>query len=596
MTFVFFRANVAEKKDNLLELAFTYYNLNIANMASSSIGSAHFGIFANPISSSTGDIADVERKQQDFYDARIINESITSRISPDETRLTEHEPRIHRSFVHRMLETIMAFGTLGITSFGGPGVHVIILKKRFVESKKWLDETTFIDLFTLGNALPGPGSTQLAFSIAIVRNGTICGILAFLFWSLPGALTMFGLGLGVKHFPERLPGIVLALFTGINASAVGLIALAAFQLSLSTITDIVSRFVLLASASIGICYHAPWMYPVLVFVGGLSTLLFDYRKQILQKFKKFRSPTQVRSDTQSDGVMLSDMSGNVDVQTNGEVRQRGVQSRQSSDHVEPQSALLSRDREPRAHGTSNMLPLRVPTLFVAISFGISLAALLLVCLILRSKLSNPIAPRLLDFMTNMVVAGSIIFGGGPVVIPLLRGYSVDTGWVSSRDFLLGFALLQAMPGPNFNFAVYLGVLACPKSPVLGAFLGWFGIFSPGIMLKLALLPIYNRWRKSLIAKSILRGLNAAAVGLVYTAVWQLFLVGYIHQSANGQSTSNSNTSTSSPLTSNPWWGVVAAWSFVLSQWCNVPAAFIILFGGAPAGLIWYGVVGRHMQV
>jgi chromate transport protein ChrA len=97
------------------------------------------------------------------------------------------------------------------------------------------------------------------------------------------------------------------------------------------------------------------------------------------------------------------------------------------------------------------------------------------------------------------------------------------GWVSSRDFLLGFAILNAMPGPNFNYAVFLGVLSVPSKPALGAFLGYLGIFLPGILLKLALLPIYKKWRSYAVVKSILRGLNAAAAGLVYAAVYALFL-------------------------------------------------------------------------
>jgi hypothetical protein len=67
------------------------------------------------------------------------------------------------------------------------------------------------------------------------------------------------------------------------------------------------------------------------------------------------------------------------------------------------------------------------------------------------------------------------------------------------------------------------VLAVPWNPVVGALLGYIGIFAPGILLKLALLPLYKDWREYAIAKSALRGLNAAAVGLIYTAVWQLFL-------------------------------------------------------------------------
>lgn len=80
-----------------------------------------------------------------------------------------------------------------------------------------------------------------------------------------------------------------------------------------------------------------------------------------------------------------------------------------------------------------------------------------------------------------------------------------------------------MPGPNFNYAVFLGVLCVPSNPMLGAFLGYIGIFTPGIGLKLALLPVYKSWRRYRVVRSVLRGLNAAASGLVYTAVWQLFL-------------------------------------------------------------------------
>jgi chromate transport protein ChrA len=102
----------------------------------------------------------------------------------------------------------------------------------------------------------------------------------------------------------------------------------------------------------------------------------------------------------------------------------------------------------------------------------------------------------------------------------------DDALMRVAAFRIGFAILQAFPGPNFAFSSYLGVLAIPWNPVLGALLGYLGIFTPGILLKLSLLPVYKSWREYAIAKSALRGLNAAAVGLVYTAVWQLFLGEY----------------------------------------------------------------------
>jgi len=133
------------------------------------------------------------------------------------------------------------------------------------------------------------------------------------------------------------------------------------------------------------------------------------------------------------------------------------------------------------------------------------------------------------------------------------------------------------------------MLAVPSAPVLGAFLGFLGIFSPGVVLKLALLPLYKTWRSHNIAKSILRGLNAAAVGLVYTAVWQLFLVGYIFTPASGASAASGTVN--GPLTTDPWWGVIAAGAFTASEWFGCPPPLTIILG-ALGGLAWYGVVRR----
>ena len=77
--------------------------------------------------------------------------------------------------------------------------------------------------------------------------------------SLPASIAMAGLAAGIARLPEVLPDIVLATLTGLNAAAVGLIALAAYQLSLNAITDHLTRGLVLVTASAGICYHAPWV-------------------------------------------------------------------------------------------------------------------------------------------------------------------------------------------------------------------------------------------------------------------------------------------------------------------------------------------------
>ena len=178
---------------------------------------------------------------------------------------------------------------LGVISFGGPAVHVIILRRRFVDVLKWLDERTFLDLFSLGNALPGPGSTQLAFSIAVVTHGIGPGLLAFLLWSFPGAIGMTAVGAGITKIPDQLPGIVWALLTGLNAAAVGLIALAAYQLGTAAGTDRLTLLLIWLGASFGICYHAPWMYPTLIAAGGVATLLWDQRRKMQAALRRLGS-------------------------------------------------------------------------------------------------------------------------------------------------------------------------------------------------------------------------------------------------------------------------------------------------------------------
>jgi chromate transport protein ChrA len=216
----------------------------------------------------------------------------------------------HASTYSNLLITARNYADLGFISFGGPGVHVVILKTRFVDQLRWLDEKTFIDLFSLGNALPGPGSTQLAFSIAVVCHGIAAGILAFALWSIPGALGMAGLAGGVTRIPDTLPPIVLALLTGFNAAAVGLIALAALQLGSAASTDELTTVIVWLSASFGICYHAPWMYPVLITIGGVTTLCWDQRRIWLAGLTRFRirrrgeeSPS-VQTDTEREGIAM----------------------------------------------------------------------------------------------------------------------------------------------------------------------------------------------------------------------------------------------------------------------------------------------------
>jgi chromate transporter len=121
-------------------------------------------------------------------------------------------------------------------------------------------------------------------------------------------------------------------------------------------------------------------------------------------------------------------------------------------------------------------------------------------------------------------AGALVFGGGHVVLPLLQAAVVPMGWVTNDAFLAGYGAAQAMPGPLFTFSAYLGaVMITPPNGALGALLCVVAIFAPSFLLVIGLIPFWDTLRRRQTMQAMLRGVNAAVVGVLlaalYTPVW-----------------------------------------------------------------------------
>lgn len=117
-------------------------------------------------------------------------------------------------------------------------------------------------------------------------------------------------------------------------------------------------------------------------------------------------------------------------------------------------------------------------------------------------------------------AGALVFGGGHVVLPLLDAAVVQTGWVSPEQFLTGYGAAQAVPGPLFTFAAYLGALSeVGPGGVAGAALATLAIFLPGFLLLTGVMPFWNAVRRRWWAGPLLRGANAAVVGILAAALY-----------------------------------------------------------------------------
>jgi chromate transporter len=117
--------------------------------------------------------------------------------------------------------------------------------------------------------------------------------------------------------------------------------------------------------------------------------------------------------------------------------------------------------------------------------------------------------------------GSLVFGGGHVVLPLLQAEVVPPGWVTEEQFLAGYGATQAVPGPLFTFAAYLGAVMAPPAPngIAGAALALAAIFAPSFLLVIGALPFWDALRGRSDFQAALRGINAAVVGILLAALY-----------------------------------------------------------------------------
>ena len=127
-------------------------------------------------------------------------------------------------------------------------------------------------------------------------------------------------------------------------------------------------------------------------------------------------------------------------------------------------------------------------------------------------------------------AGSLVFGGGHVVLPLLQAEVVPSGWVDSDAFLAGYGAAQAVPGPLFTFAAFLGAsLQTAPSGWLGGLLCLLAIFAPSFLLVAGALPFWEQLRRNLRVQAALTGINAAVVGLLLAALYQPVWTGAVRR-------------------------------------------------------------------
>ncbi|KAI4197349.1 MAG: hypothetical protein LQ350_005970 [Teloschistes chrysophthalmus] len=427
---------------------------------------------------------------------------------------------------------------------------------------------------------------------------------------------MYGLSVGISHVGDTLPDPVYALLSGLNGATVGIIALAAVSLAGRAITDKITRILVFLAGGLGMLYRSLWYYPVLMAAAGLTTMIWDLRwlhasvSYIRQHWTRFRRGWQGSRESrvpQLEHGKTDHKSWPISSTSTGAVNkplpsppQNSETSTLAESHVDPHLIAVPLSKFAIIHPptattlpTSNpepcstecsVFPTLISTRLGSAILAIFLASFLAIILI-RALL--PHTTRLYHLFASLYLAGTIIFGGGPVVIPLLREYIVAPGWVSPRDFLLGLAIIQSFPGPNFNFVVYLGALAVKNtgaSSFIGALVAFLAMYLPGLLVMVGVLGLWSRLAEKAWFLAVLRGVNASAVGLVFTAVYKLWEIGLVGSEGMGGAAGAEKGGM--PLGGDPWLVLITAGAFVGGKWFNVSAPVAILSGGVAGVLKW----------
>ncbi|OLF54135.1 chromate efflux transporter [Pseudomonas chlororaphis] len=333
----------------------------------------------------------------------------------------------------------LVFLRLGLSSFGGPVAHLGYFRTEFVQRRAWLSEAAYAELIALCQFLPGPASSQAGFALGWSRAGLAGALAAWLGFTLPSALLLIALAMGLSGSGAGLPG---GLVHGLKIVAVAVVAQALWGMARTLCRGPLRTLIALVAAA--------W---VLLWPTSLGQVCV---------------------------MLLAGLLG---------------------------AGWLRPGLDRREGG-----------LVIAVGKRTGYLALALFVLLLAGL------PLLAGFWPNLALkladgfyrAGALVFGGGHVVLPLLQSEVVAPGWLGNDLFLAGYAAAQAMPGPLFSFAGFLGA----------AIDGWAGavlclamIFLPAMLLIVGVLPFWQRLRQLGRVRAALAGVNAAVVGLLAAALY-----------------------------------------------------------------------------
>jgi chromate transporter len=337
--------------------------------------------------------------------------------------------------VSSVIECFFVALRLGLTSFGGPVAHLSYFREEYVAQRKWITEARFAEIMSLTQFIPGPGSSQLGAAIGYERAGLAGGFAAWVGFTLPSALVLVLVALGIGDLSSNYAQGALC---GLQLVALAVVAGAWVGMRKSLTPDLRRFAIALLVLVVLWFFSAPWITVLMISISGII----------------------------------------------------GIFTLSAGEKIEKQKTA--------GRGLLGWGALLVFFILLFISIGNN----------------SPLA--------GIYRAGSLVFGGGHVVLPLLQESMVDGGFMKKEVFLGGYGATQGVPGPVFTFAAFLGVKAnIFSNPWLGAGSALIAVFLPGMLLLGGTMKIWGRLRSKRWAQRAVNGANAGVVGILGVALLRM---------------------------------------------------------------------------
>lgn len=354
--------------------------------------------------------------------------------------------------------------TYSLTAFGGPQGHYGMMHKIFVEKRRDVTEAELLEFNAFCNMLPGASSTQTVTLIGYKRGGLPLAFLTLLVWVTPACLIMGSLSFLIDYLRDR--NLPLQIFRFVQPMAVGFLMFSAWRMFKLSIKNTITRVILLVVAlATFFFFKSFWVFPVVIVLSGIAT-----------NFSKKRIP---EIDTK-------------------------------------------------------LKPIKWGNLIIFFALFIVLGYLSE-----TASKNNWKQKKLLNIAEHNYRFSSLVFGGGDVLMPMMYEQYVvrpqsaavieskrDVLKMDKEDFLTGYGMVRAIPGPVFSIGSYTGGILMRSNnnsflQMLGCLLGAIAIFLPSALLVLFFFPVWHNLKKYTVIYRSLEGINAAVVGIMIGSIFYL---------------------------------------------------------------------------